>query len=129
MTRVTFGVSASPFAANMAVRQNAIDHASEFPLGVEAVFNSFYVDDGLTGAGPKMKSLYFRSIYKIYLSKEDFYLESGISTLPQSLRVCLILSITESRGYTKMLGVEWHSKLDHFRLAIKELHQCDKLTK
>ena len=53
MTQVTFGVSASPFATNMAVRQNAIDHASDFPLAVEAVFNSFYVDDSLIGAGSK----------------------------------------------------------------------------
>ena len=53
MTQVAFGVSASPFAANMAVRQNAIDHASEFPLAVEAVFNSFYVGDCLIGAGSK----------------------------------------------------------------------------
>ena len=30
MTRVTFGVSASSFAANMAVKQNAIDHADKF---------------------------------------------------------------------------------------------------
>ena len=31
MTRVTFGVSASSFAANMAVKQNALDFAAEFP--------------------------------------------------------------------------------------------------
>ena len=31
ITRVTFGVSASPFAANMAVKQNALDFATEFP--------------------------------------------------------------------------------------------------
>jgi len=31
MTRVTFGVSASSFAANMAVKQNALDFATEFP--------------------------------------------------------------------------------------------------
>ena len=45
LTHVTFGVSASPFAAKMALRENAIDYTSEFPLAVEAVFNSFYVHD------------------------------------------------------------------------------------
>ena len=50
MTGITFGVSASPFAANMTVQQNAIDHLGEFPLAAEAVLTSFYVDDGLTGA-------------------------------------------------------------------------------
>lgn len=50
MTRLTFGVSASSFAANMAVRQNAMDLYEEYPLAAAAVSTSFYVDDGLLGA-------------------------------------------------------------------------------
>ncbi len=46
MTRITFGVSAS----NMCVKKNASDYALEFPLASQAVKESFYVDDGLTGA-------------------------------------------------------------------------------
>ena len=34
MTRITFGVSASSFTANMAVWQNVIDFASECPLAL-----------------------------------------------------------------------------------------------
>ena len=48
MTRVTFGVSALSFIANMCVKQNAADYASVYPLAAKAVENSFYVDDGLT---------------------------------------------------------------------------------
>ena len=51
MTRVTFGVSASSFAANMSVKRNALDHALEFPKAADVVKTSFYVDDCLTGAG------------------------------------------------------------------------------
>ena len=50
MTRVTFGVSASSFAANMSMKQNALDIALDYPQAVDAVEKSFYVDDGLTGA-------------------------------------------------------------------------------
>jgi hypothetical protein len=50
MRRVTFGVSASSFVANMCVRQNALDNIQQFPLAAKAVKESFYVDDGLTGA-------------------------------------------------------------------------------
>ena len=50
MTRVTFGVSASSFAANMAVKQNAVDYAMEYPLAAKCVDTSFCVDDVLTGA-------------------------------------------------------------------------------
>jgi hypothetical protein len=45
MARVTFGIAASSFAANMAVKQNAQDHAIDFPLAAKAVNSSFYVDD------------------------------------------------------------------------------------
>ena len=50
MTRVTFGVSASSFAANMSVKRNAMDHALEFPKAATAVETAFYVDDCLMGA-------------------------------------------------------------------------------
>ena len=42
MTRLMFGVCASLFAANMALRKNA--------MTAQAALESFYVDDGLTGA-------------------------------------------------------------------------------
>ena len=45
MTRVTFGVSASSYAANMSVKQNSLNLAAEYPLAAHAVQNSFYVDD------------------------------------------------------------------------------------
>ena len=50
MTRLTFGVSASCFVANMALKQNAINHSQSHPQAYEAVLKSFYVDDGLMGA-------------------------------------------------------------------------------
>ena len=50
MTRVMFGVSASSFAVNMSVRQNAIQLVMKFPEVIKVVKSSFYVDDGLTGS-------------------------------------------------------------------------------
>ena len=37
MTRVTFGVAASSFAANMAVKQNALDFSYEYPMAAQTV--------------------------------------------------------------------------------------------
>ena len=50
MTRLTFGVSASSFAANMAVKQNALDLIHEYPSADQVVEECFYVDDCLTGS-------------------------------------------------------------------------------
>ena len=44
------GVSASCFAANMVLKQNTIDLTDRYPLAVNVVHKSFYVDDTLTGA-------------------------------------------------------------------------------
>ena len=50
ITRVTFGVSASSYAANMSIKQNSLEFASEYPLAADVVNKSFYVDDCLSGA-------------------------------------------------------------------------------
>ena len=55
ITRLTFGVSASSFAANVAMKQDALNHQNEYPKAVKAVVESFYVDDGLPGAGSVSK--------------------------------------------------------------------------
>ena len=47
MTRLTFGVSASSFAANMAMKQNAINHRESHPRAFQVVLKSFYADNAL----------------------------------------------------------------------------------
>ena len=73
MTRVTFGVSSLSFAANMCVKQNALDHASEFPLASEAVHNSF-VDDGLTGSDTVEEALRLQKELQSLFSCAGFHL-------------------------------------------------------
>ena len=50
MTRLTFNVSASPFAANMALRENELNLQQGYPWAAQTVFDFFYVDDSLVGA-------------------------------------------------------------------------------
>ena len=50
MTRITFGVSASSFIANMCVKQNAIDFGPKYPDAAKQVERSFDIDDYLGGA-------------------------------------------------------------------------------
>ena len=46
MTRVTFGVSASSFAANMAMKQNALEHMDTHPMLVERYSTRFMLTMG-----------------------------------------------------------------------------------
>ena len=57
MTRLTFRTSAPLFAVIMAVKQNAILHEDSHPWVVSVVHDSFYVDDGLTGASSVSEGL------------------------------------------------------------------------
>ena len=50
MTRLTFGVSASPYIATQCLKQLAEVNQSSHPLASQIVKQSFYVDDVLTGA-------------------------------------------------------------------------------
>ena len=50
MTRLTFGVTCSPFLATQVLQQVTADRAEEYPTAAAIIGSCFYVDDVLTGA-------------------------------------------------------------------------------
>ena len=137
MTRVTFGVSASSFAANMAVKQNAIDLAHKYPLAAKAVDDSFYVDDGLTGADSTEEAKQLQKQLHNLFSQGGFLLRKWNSNDPAVLQhlapelkdARTKHAITDVETYTKTLGIEWNSDSDHFRLTIADLPPLTNVTK
>ena len=128
MTRVTFGVSASSFAANMAVKKNAVDHAQEFPLAAEAAPKCFYVDACLTGADDPKSALILQQQLSSLFARGGFLLRkwnssdpSVLEEIPEELRDTRdVQTISEINEYTKTLGIEWNISTDEFRLTIAE---------
>ena len=137
MTRVTFGVSASSFAANMSVKQNAIDHALEFPKAADAVERAFYVDDCLAGADSVEEAICLHQQLLDLFTKGGFLLRKWSSSDPAvSNSIPLELRATQSthhipspEEYTKTLGIEWNASLDHFRLTVASLPATVNVTK
>lgn len=82
MTRVTFGVSASSFVANMCVKQNAQDFTLEFPLAAKTVDDAFYVDDGVTGADSVEGAVELHHQLQSLFSKAGFLLRKWNSNEP-----------------------------------------------
>ena len=80
MTHVTFGVSASLFAMNMSVKQNTLDFASNYPLVVDAIEKSFYVDDGLTGTDSTHKAIELLGHVQDIFSRGGFLLHKWNSS-------------------------------------------------
>ena len=138
MTRVTFGVSASAFAANMSIRQNAVDLAHEYPLAAKVVEESIYVDDCLTGADNVQEAIHlYKQLRGLFqcggfpLRKWNSSEREVLSSIDPSLRNPVeSISLAESEQYTKALGLEWNITYDHFRLnSIKDVASPDHLTK
>ena len=73
MTRVTFGVSASCFAANMAVRQNACDLAHKYPLS-KGLSMSMIVSVGLMTS---RQLLLYNASYRTFSPVVVFCFENG----------------------------------------------------
>ena len=137
MTRTTFGVSSSSFAANMAVKQNAIDYATEYPLAASAVHTSFYVDDGLCGADSSERAIELQIQLQELFSSGGFLLRKWKSSEPAVLQHVpphLLdrqpsQAIPEPDGFSKALGVEWSPSLDCFRLTIAKFSPREVVTK
>ena len=81
MIRATFDVPSSAFIANMAVKQNALDYAEEFPMASKAAQESFYVDDCYQEQILLRKPPSCNGNCTIFSAKKDFYCTNGILTL------------------------------------------------
>ena len=136
MTRVTFGVSASSFAANMPVKQNALDLSLEYPQAAMAVEKCFHVDDGLTEANSVEQAIELQRQLQDLFPRRGFLLRKWNSNqhallqrLPSELKDTQSTHALPSPDkYTKTLGIEWNSTTDQFRLSISELPPLDCVT-
>ena len=137
MTCLTFGVSASSFVANMCVKQNAHDLSMEFPLATQAVEDSFYVDDGLTGANSVQEAIELRSQLQSLFAKGGFLLRKWnsselevLQSIDSELREQKSSHlISDPDDYAKTLGIGWNSIHDHFCLTVADLPPQKRLTK
>ena len=126
MTRLTFGVSASSFAANMAVRQNALDNVHTYPQAAQTVLDSFYVDDGLTGADSKEEAVHLQKQLHLLFSGAGFTLRKWKTNEPDVLEhVAPELKdqqpsqeIKGEETFTKVLGLEWNADMDAFHPTV-----------
>ena len=85
MTRVTFGVSASSFVANMCVKQNTLNLSHKYPLAANSVQESFYVDDGLTGADDTQSAIQLQRELDELFARGGFQLHKWNSNNPKVL--------------------------------------------
>ena len=127
MTRVTFGVSASPYLAIRTLHKTAIDHGKEHPEAAHHLQTSFYVDDFLGGHETVEGALKLYSDMRSILKKGGFNLVKWRSSSPAVLQnipaelqeKMPIKSVTSLQSaQPKALGLEWNSGTDCMSPAI-----------
>ena len=113
MTRVTFGMSASLFTANMSIKQNALELVDQYPLAARAVQEEFYIEDGLTGADSVEGAIELQRQLQELFSKGGFQLRKWNSSNPTVIKHILqeikrtssSHTIPDPDQYTKTLGI------------------------
>ena len=128
MTRVTFGVAASPYLAVKTLQQAAEDHGKDSPVAQWHSKNSFYVDDLLGGADTPQEALKLYKDLCSILSKASFSLRKWRSNskdvlkkIPVNIQESLPtqqLVDQHSATYPKALGVAWDSREDTMYTSI-----------
>ena len=107
-------------------------------MASKVVDKSFYVDDCLTGSDSVEEGIELQHQLQELFSEADFLLRKWNSSNPSILQAIppelrdthTSLTISNSEEvYTKTLGVQWHSVLDHFRLSVANRSPIEDLTK
>ena len=110
---------------------------NEYPLAAKAVNESFYVDDGLMGADSLEEAIELQNQLQELFMKGGFLLRKWNSSnpamiehLPSELKgTPSAHSIPDYGEYTKTLGIQWNSVIDHFRLTVVDLPPLEVITK
>ena len=126
MTRLTFGVPASSFAANMAMKQNAQDDVHTYPQDVQSLLESFYVDDELTRADSIQKAVHLQKKLHRLFSGAGFTFrkwktnESDVlAHVTQELKDQQPSQVIEGEEtFTKVLDLGWNANLDAFHATV-----------
>ena len=139
MTRLTFGVSSSPFSANMVLRQNALNLQEMYPRAVQATLDCFYVDDSLVGADSVDDAVGLRDeLQRLFLARGFTLRKWRTSEKAAEKDIPLHLRdqdpkqlVTYMEVYTRALGVEWDTTTDVFRpnVPVYYTYEPGKLTK
>ena len=122
MTRVTFGVSASPYLAVRTLQQTAEDHGEDYPIASGHIRTSFYVDDFLGGANSVQEAVELYHSLRNLLLKGSFNLtkwrsssqevRDHIPTLLQEQSPIKDQTSSQTPTLSKALGLVWDSGED-----------------
>ena len=113
-TRVTFGVTASPFLLNATVKHHIEQYKSNQPLAVNKLLRSIYVDDVVSGADSREEAECQYEDFRLMLASGGFNLRKFVCNNES-------LNPNGRLGEHKVLGVSWNVDSDCLMLNLREI--------
>ncbi len=125
MTRLTFGITSSPFLATRVLRQAAKLYKEEFPEAAEIIEKLLYVDDCIAGADTEKKAILLREQLTIIFARIQMELikwrtnsQRVRDSIPSELREeDSIQLFTAPNEIHKALGIHWNTMTDCLHIA------------
>ncbi|XP_043276020.1 uncharacterized protein [Venturia canescens] len=125
---VTYGTACAPYLANRVLLQLTEDEGSAFPVAVDVIRNSTYVNDVFFGADDLESARMIRQQLLSLLKRGGFHLRkwasndvellTGISTAGNDLAIDLS---KDDSAVLKVLGITWLPKEDVFSFQFGEI--------
>ena len=118
--RTVFVDVSAPSRANYTMRRNADENGEDLPLGVKAVYQNFYMDDGLPSTDSREEAIEMRKQMTELLRRGGFRLHKWLTndpdvmaTIPEQDRSPRFLELSEDKLPTdRTLGVIWDAQED-----------------
>ncbi len=136
MTRLTFGITSSPFAATQVLRLLAESSSSSYPIAARAILSDFYVDDFLAGADTIEEADHLRSQLCDLLATAGMTLRKWRTNsaemqqrIPNGLLESCPLALQAQGHYPKALGIHWDVDNDMLHISTPISAQPEVVTK
>ncbi len=124
MTRLTFGITSSPFPATQVLHILAYSSATSHYIASKAILSDFYVDDFLAGADTVQEADLLRSQLCDLLSQAGMTLRKWCASspdlrrhIPSKLLESCPLSLPTPSHAPKALGVHWDVDTDTIHIS------------
>ena len=136
-TRLTFGVTSSPFLATQVLHQLAKDYQTRYPKASNLIVSGFYVDDCLTGAATEDEAKEIREELNSLLAEGCMTLRKWrsnnsnvLDSIPAELREKeKVQQLPAIMDHHRTLGLHWDTAADAMHVATSSTGSEDPPTK
>lgn len=136
MSRLTFGLRPSPFVATSVLRFHAEKYLTNHPAAAQAIMQSFYVDDFISGATTEDEAVMLQQTLCQVLQEAGMNLrkwrsssQTVLDSIPAELKETNPIQELLGENAQKALGIHWHTKEDAFYISTPTLDSTDHVTK